>query len=148
MGNRAVITTAPFDENNVGIYVHWNGGRESIEGFLDAAKALGYRPPGTHASYAFAGLAGLIWSYLGRGGLSVGIGQCKDLDCENWDNGVWLIGPEWEIVGQHSGVVGADVIPPEKFDPLTADDEEKRKAICADILANVRVINALRETAA
>ncbi len=32
MGNRATITAAPFDRKNVAIYVHWNGGRASVEG--------------------------------------------------------------------------------------------------------------------
>jgi len=43
MGNRAVITTAPYSTSNVGIYVHWNGGRASVEGFLKACRELGYR---------------------------------------------------------------------------------------------------------
>jgi hypothetical protein len=38
MGNRAVITLKPHEGksygNQVGIYVHWNGGRDSIEAFL------------------------------------------------------------------------------------------------------------------
>lgn len=100
MGNRAVITTAPFSNNNVGIYLHWNGGRASIEGFLQAARELEYRRPDQDSSYALAGLAGLIWSYLGTDGTSVGIGLCRDLDCENWDNGTYLIGGNWEIVGR------------------------------------------------
>ena len=101
MGNRAVITTAPYSDNNVGIYVHWNGGRASIEGFLAAAKELGYRSPEGDRSYALAGLAGLIWSYLGTDGLSVGIDLCKHLDTDS-DNGTYLIGGDWEIVGRHN----------------------------------------------
>lgn len=101
MGNRAVITTAPYSDSNVGIYVHWNGGRASVEGFLKAAKALDYRGPGFDRSYALAGLAGLIWSYLGTDGLSVGIDLCKHLDTEG-DNGVYLIDGDWEIVGRRN----------------------------------------------
>ena len=39
MGNRAVITasTAPDAPS---IYLHWNGGRDSVEGFLKAARDL------------------------------------------------------------------------------------------------------------
>ena len=33
MGNRAVITTRK-DLKDIGIYLHWNGGRDSVEGFL------------------------------------------------------------------------------------------------------------------
>ena len=101
MGNRAVITTAPYSDDNVGIYVHWNGGRASVEGFLKAAKELEYRTPASDRSCALAGLAGLIWSYIGTDGLSVGIDLCKNLDTEG-DNGVYLIGGDWEIVGRHN----------------------------------------------
>jgi hypothetical protein len=34
------------------------------------------------------------------GGLSLGLGTCKELDCDNGDNGVFLIGDDWEIVGR------------------------------------------------
>ena len=101
MGNRATITTAPFHEDKAAIYIHWNGGRDSIEGFLKAAKALDYRGPGFDRSYALAGLAGLIWSYLGTDGLSVGVDLCKHLDTEG-DNGVYLIDGDWEIVGRRN----------------------------------------------
>ena len=99
MGNRAVITTAPFDNNAIGIYVHWNGGRASVEGFLLACKELGYRSPGADRGYAMARLvcaAGVFFD----GGLSLGLGTCKELDCDNGDNGVFLIGDDWEIVGR------------------------------------------------
>ena len=32
MGNRAVITT---EKKDLGIYLHWNGGRDSVEAFLN-----------------------------------------------------------------------------------------------------------------
>ena len=35
MGNRAVITTKEnMDNNGIGIYLHWNGGRDSVRAFL------------------------------------------------------------------------------------------------------------------
>lgn len=100
MGNRAVITTAPFDENDVGIYLHWNGGRASIEGFLAAAHELGWRSPGTDRGYAMARLTQLIANFFGADGLSIGVGLCRGLDCDNGDNGVYLLGQDWEIVGR------------------------------------------------
>lgn len=30
MGNRAVITT---EEKQIGVYLHWNGGRDSVQAF-------------------------------------------------------------------------------------------------------------------
>lgn len=37
MGNQAFIVPK---HSNVGIYVHWNGGRGSVEGFLKYARAV------------------------------------------------------------------------------------------------------------
>lgn len=130
MGNRAVITTAPFDEKNVGIYVHWNGGKASIEGFLRAAKELGYRSPGYDKAYSFAGLTGLIWSFLGTDGYSIGVDVCGNLDCDNGDNGVYLIGPEWEIVGRKF------------YDWAEEVDAQKTANIAATILAKVKAAAA------
>ena len=96
MGNRAVITTAPYAETNVGIYLHWNGGRESVEAFLDAAKALGMRSPGGDPYYAMARLVQIIGNYFG-GSTSLGIGLCSELDGES-DNGTYVIGDDWQIV--------------------------------------------------
>lgn len=129
MGNRAVITTAPYSGSNVGIYVHWNGGKASIEGFLAAAKELGYRTPEGDRSYGLAGLAGLIWSYLGTDGLSVGIDQCRHLDTEG-DNGVYLIGGDWEIVGRRNHDYGEEV------------DPKKTESIKQAILAKVAAAKA------
>jgi len=128
MGNRAVITTAPYSDSNVGIYVHWNGGRASVEGFLAAAKELGYRAPASDQSYALAGLAGLIWSFLGTDGLSVGIGRCGQLDADNGDNGTYLIGGDWKIVGRKFW----DECDGEEIDPA------KTKAIKEQILLKVK----------
>lgn len=126
MGNRAVITTAPYSDSNVGIYVHWNGGRASVEGFLAAAKELGYRTPTSDRSYALAGLAGLIWSFLGTDGLSVGIDRCSQLDTDNGDNGTYLIDGDWEIVGRRNNGYDEEI------------DAAKTQAIKQQILHKVK----------
>lgn len=100
MGNRAVITFAPEDEAAVGIYVHWNGGRESVKAFIDTCKARGYRCPARDGSYAMAGLVGVIREFFGHSALNVGVDMLTRLDCDNWDNGVYQIGENWEIVGR------------------------------------------------
>lgn len=97
MGNRAVITYAPYNENNAGIYVHWNGGRASVEAFLQACNELGYRDPASDPSYAMARLTQVISAFF-PDGLSVGIGAVKQLDQHNYDNGVYVIGQDWQIV--------------------------------------------------
>lgn len=100
MGNRAVITASKAlsvkDSNDLGVYVHWNGGRDSVEGFLEYCKLQGFRSPETDC-YGYARLVQVIANFFGAGGLSVGIDKCCNLDCENWDNGVYVI-QNWEIV--------------------------------------------------
>lgn len=98
MGNRAVITTKEnFENNGIGIYMHWNGGRDSVEAFLAFCKARGYRPPDKD-NYGWAYLATTIGNVM-EDGLSVGVDTVNNLDCDNWDNGVYFI-EDWEIVGR------------------------------------------------
>lgn len=130
MGNRAVITTAPFKPSNPGIYIHWNGGRASVEGFLKAAKELEYRSPAADPSYSLASLIGVVFTYLGTDGLSVGVGKCSDLDCNNWDNGTYLIGGDWEIVGREH-FDGEEEIKPGKTDAIAKCIVAKVKAAAA-----------------
>lgn len=99
MGNRAVIT-ACRDENvkeskEIGIYLHWNGGYDSVNAFLTYCKFRGFRKP-NEDTYGWARLCQVIANFFG-GDLSIGIGQCCNLDCDNWDNGVYVI-DGWDIV--------------------------------------------------
>lgn len=99
MGNRAVITTKEnFDNNGVGIYLHWNGGRDSVEGFLKYCDLKGFRSPETD-DYGWARLAQVIANYFGGDGLSIGVNRVDKLDCDNWDNGTYFI-EDWKIVGR------------------------------------------------
>ena len=98
MGNRAVITASTSRTTGVGIYVHWNGGLESVLAFLHVAKERGYRDPAYDTAYAMASLCGLVCEFFGlKSSISVGIGQLKELDCNNRDNGVYVIGAGWTI---------------------------------------------------
>lgn len=97
MGNRAVITTKENWKNGgVGIYLHWNGGRDSVEAFLKYCELKGFRSPSSDSSYGMARLCQVISNFFG-GGLSVGINTLWHLDCNNFDNGVYII-EGWEIV--------------------------------------------------
>lgn len=90
MGNRAVITTKENWRNGgVGIYLHWNGGRDSVEAFLKYCELKGFRSPSSD-SYGMARLCQVIGNFFG-GGLSVGIDTLWHLDCDNFDNGVYII---------------------------------------------------------
>ena len=98
MGNRAVITWGEKDSNAVGVYLHWNGGRASVRAFLDTCKARGYGSPVSDPSYAMAGLVAVIQEFFGATGLSVGVDVLGRLDCDNYDNGVYQVGEDWQIV--------------------------------------------------
>lgn len=96
MGNRAVITSKEnFENNGIGIYLHWNGGRDSVEAFLKYCELKGYRSP-TDDNYGWARLCQVIGNFFG-GSTSIGIDVVNNLDCDNWDNGVYII-EGWEIV--------------------------------------------------
>jgi len=98
MGNRAVITTEEnFKNNGVGVYLHWNGGRDSVTAFLTYCKLKGYRAP-ENDCYGWARLCQVVGNFFG-GTTSVGIDTVDRLDCDNYDNGVYLI-KNWEIVGR------------------------------------------------
>lgn len=92
MGNRAVITTRSKD---IGVYLHWNGGRDSVEAFLKYCKLKGYRPPELDC-YGWARLCQVIGNFFG-GELSIGIDKYDKLDKDNGDNGVYVI-ENWNIV--------------------------------------------------
>lgn len=99
MGNRAVITTKEnLDNNGIGIYLHWNGGRDSVQAFLKYCELKGYREPDSD-NYGWARLAQVIANYFGSDGLSIGIDKVNYLDCDNGDNGTYLI-EGWNIVGR------------------------------------------------
>lgn len=101
MGNRAVITTSTAhsvkNSTDIGIYLHWNGGRDSVEAFLEYCERRGFRPP-EQDCYGWARLCQVISNFFG-GGLSIGIDKCCNLDCENGDNGTYII-KDWKIVGR------------------------------------------------
>lgn len=101
MRNRAVITTSRDNDvsmsNDIGIYLHWNGGRDSVEAFLEYCKRRGFRSPDQDC-YGWARLCQVIANFFG-GDLSIGIDKCCNLDCDNWNNGVYII-KNWEIVGR------------------------------------------------
>lgn len=98
MGNRAVITTREnFNNNGIGIYLHWNGGRDSVEAFLKYCELKQYRTP-DNDNYGWARLCQVIGNFFG-GTNSIGIDVVGNLDCNNHDNGVYII-KDWKIVGR------------------------------------------------
>jgi hypothetical protein len=93
MGNRAIITTK---EKKTAIYLHWNGGRDSVEGFLTYCRLMGFRSPETD-EYGFARLVQVVANFFGADGLSVGVGPFTG---SAGDNGIYIVGDNWKIVGR------------------------------------------------
>lgn len=93
MGNRAVITTP---DKELALYLHWNGGRDTVEPLLRYCELQGYRPPSSD-NYGWARIAQVMCNFFG-GSTSVGIDRFKNLG-DQGDNGVYII-DGWKIVGR------------------------------------------------
>lgn len=102
MGNRAVVTTKTaggFCEESIGVYLHWNGGRDSITAFLKYCELQGFTSPDDkYSTYGWSQFAQIVSNYFG-GKTSLRIDKCKNLDCDNYDYGVYFI-ENWQIVGR------------------------------------------------
>lgn len=97
MGNNAVIKTRT---GHIGMYLHWNGGRDSVNAFLTYCKMRGFRSP-EYDGYGWARLAQVVGNFFG-GGLSVGMVEvnahgCLSGDGKGCDNGCY-VNEKWEIV--------------------------------------------------
>lgn len=93
MGNRAVITTK---DKEIGVYLHWNGGRDSVEGFLKYCELKKYRCP-EYDCYGWARLCQVIGNFFG-GESSIGVDRFERIEeSADWDNGVYII-ENWQIV--------------------------------------------------
>ena len=75
--------------------MHWNGGYDSVSAFLKYCELKGYRTPETDC-YGWARLCQVVGNFFG-GTTSIGIDAVNKLDCDNWDNGVYII-KGWKIV--------------------------------------------------
>lgn len=95
MGNRAVITTP---DKNLALYLHWNGGRDSVEPLLKYCELQGYRPP-SQDCYGWARMAQVVGNFF-DGSLSVGIDRYRSLG-DQGDNGVYVI-DGWKIVDRYT----------------------------------------------
>lgn len=97
MGNRALIVTRACD---MGIYLHWNGGRDSVSAFLKYCELQGYRWP-EEDNYGWARLCQVIANFF-DGCMCVGIfplegGPAKVSEYSPGDNGIYVI-EKWQIV--------------------------------------------------
>ena len=101
MGNRAVIARHRHPRA-AAVYLHWNGGRASVEAFLEAARRLGLRHVGADDASFFDRLAEMIAVHFfgGRVGFTVYRYELGRADCDNRDNGLYLIDDDLMIVGR------------------------------------------------
>ena len=109
MGNRAIIKGKG---TNLGLYVHWNGGYDSVYPMLEYCKLKGYRSPESN-SYGLARLCQVYANFFG-GGLSVGLETMQHnmtadyVAQQGLDNGVYEI-ENWQIA-KHWGWSGEEVL--------------------------------------
>jgi len=90
MGNRAVIQ---IQGQETGVYLHWNGGYDTVKPLLDVAREYGVRAD----DYGTARLAQMLGNFFG-GILNVGVGSIDRLDCNNGDNGTYVVDANFNIV--------------------------------------------------
>ncbi len=94
MGNRAVITD---ESKSYGIYIHWNGGIDSVKAFVKYCELRGFR--GFPDNYGVARLTQVIANYFG-GDLSIGVVGDPLRWVDGCDNGLYVI-KDWQIVGHY-----------------------------------------------
>ena len=124
MGNRAVVA---IQGNDVGVYLHWNGGAESVLAFLEVCKRRGYRTPASDDFYSLARFIGVCHEFF-DGGLSLGVGPLSQCDTDNGDNGLYILGPGWEIATRtYQG--------PKTVEELDGTEHKKFVQIVEDLLA-------------
>ena len=109
MGNRALIKGKG---SGLALYVHWNGGYESVYPVTQYCKLKGYRSPASD-SYGLARLCQVYTNFFG-GTMSVGIEPIERCITPNiakeysMDNGVYEIDKDWNICN-HWGWRGEEV---------------------------------------
>lgn len=97
MGNRAFVTSV---NGKLGVYLHWNGGYDSVSAFLEYCKLKGYRP--FEDSYGMARFIQVVSNYFG-GSVSIGVEPIvydrfgANFKKEDYDNGIYYV-KGWDIV--------------------------------------------------
>ena len=102
MGNRAIVKPKGRD---VGVYLHWNGGIDSVTAFLEYCKLKEYRAfGGVFADgYGIARFCQVVGNFFGGGlsiGIETGVKETKEY-AEFIDNGIYII-DGWDIVDRIS----------------------------------------------
>ena len=125
MGNRAAIAIRKT-KGSPAIYLHWNGGPESVLAFIHAAKELGVRSPAYDPDYCLGRLGQIIGNFFG-GSNSFGFGRVGYVD--DSDNGTYFLGGDFAIQSRTAG--GAKTV-----DELTAEEHARYEGIKTSIIKN------------
>ena len=97
MGNRAVITQSTAS-NAPCIYLHWNGGADSVKGFLAVAKNFDITGSPTEQMDILAELLAKHFFNCEVNQKTVYRQEYGSSDTDNYDNGVYLIDSKWDLV--------------------------------------------------
>ena len=97
MGNRAVIAFNNYSDKSEGMYLHWNGGKDSILGMCAAANEIASICSAITPKEA---LIQVVEKFTGktRKTDSDRFAPCKNLDCDNYDNGVYVVDEKTLII--------------------------------------------------
>lgn len=100
MGNRAVLVwkdeNGHYDDDTMGVYLHWNGGRDSIEAFLAYCQMKDLKSPSENVSIGIRNFVDVVSWFFGSN-QSIYIDKLSCLDQDNYDNGVYVC-DGWKIV--------------------------------------------------
>jgi len=96
MGNRAVVTFDTLHDSPC-IYLHWNGGRDSVEAFLKVAENLNLNPQDPMVMDKWAEILGTYFFEKEVGSSVIYRYTYGTADTDNYDNGVYVIGRDWSI---------------------------------------------------
>ncbi len=123
MGNRAVIAfkLAPTKKTPV-VYLHWNGGKASVEGFLAAAKELGIKDIKTFGD--------MILEWMGS---SVYHETWETADRDNHDNGTYIVDPDKLEIVQRLFMNNAEEVSYDKTTKIKEEVIEKWRARLARV---------------
>lgn len=120
MGNRAVLVFEPVSDHSPAIYLHWNGGRASVEAFLGVAKEAGITGTDEEKMDKLADLIGHFMTSVYRE-------EFHRTDFDNGDNGTYVLDDAWNIVARRY------------FDGNEESDPAKTARIAARVILKSRV---------
>lgn len=106
MGNRAVLAFDGTPPSGECLYLHWNGGRSSVEAFLEAARRLNIRRVDPRwgvidrnaAVHQLGKLIAQFFFGVELNQQTVYVERYDTADKDNGDNGLYILNENFEIV--------------------------------------------------